>query len=198
MRFWTIIAAAAAPAATAGLLLTSTAATAATAVTTAAVKPASTITLVTHERGVDDTFSAPSGYTGPVDPTGNGPIWAYDNVKRVVTISPDKAIAGAYDVTVATYGDYHAFVNLVTGLPWHGHGQMAGEITYVVVPPAGDSPVHHLPYWTPNSYRSGGVLNEAFGQPRDSSALTHQAGDGQYNFVYFGIPGAPGGMLFQH
>jgi hypothetical protein len=200
MRFRTIIAAAAVPAATAGLLLATAAssAAAAPAVTTAAVSsPSGTVTLVTHERGVDDTTNVPTGET---DPTGNGPIWAYDNVERVVTITADKTTAGAYDVTVATYGQYRAFANPITGTPWKGHGSMAGEITYVVTPPAGDAPVHHLPYWTNSSYRSGGVLNEAFGLPRDSSALTHVSGgdDGQYNFVYFGVPGAPGGLYFQH
>ena len=28
--------------------------------------------------------------------------------------------------------------------------------------------------------------------------LVHAAGDGQYNFLYFGIPGAPQGLYFQH
>jgi hypothetical protein len=76
---------------------------------------------------------------------------------------------------------------------------MDGYVTYVVQAPADASP-HRLPYWKPNSYRSGGVLNELFGLPRDSSALAHVPGgaDGQYEFVYFGIPGAPGGLYFQH
>ena len=196
MRIRTIIAAVAVPAATAGLLLTATAAGAATvtpAVTTAAVTGGHA---VTYERGVDDTTNVTTGKT---DPTGNGPIWAYDNVERIVTWSPDKTVAGAWDVTVATEGTYHAFANPVTGVKWKGHGAMLGYIQYVVTPPAGHVPsAAHLPKVTANTYRSGGVLNELFGLPRDSSALVHSAGDGQYNFLYFGIPGAPQGLYFQH
>ena len=196
MRFWTIIAAAAVPAATAGLLLTATAAGATTvtaAATTAAVTGGHA---VTYERAVDDTTNVTTGKT---DPTGNGPIWAYDNVERIVTWSPDKTVAGAWDVTIATEGTYHAFANPITGLKWNGHGAMLGYIQYVVTPPAGHVPsAAHLPKVTANTYRSGGVLNELFGLPRDSSALVHAAGDGQYNFLYFGIPGAPQGLYFQH
>jgi hypothetical protein len=196
MRFRTIIAAAAVPAAAAGLLLTVTAAGAATvapAVTAAAVTGGHA---VTYERSVDDTTSVTTGRT---DPTGNGPIWAYDNVKRIVTWSPDKTVAGAWDVTVTTEGTYHAFANPITGLKWKGDGTMVGYIQYVVTPPAGDVPsASHLPKVTSNTYRSGGVLNELFGLPRDSSALVHAAGDGQYNFLYYGIPGAPQGLYFQH
>jgi hypothetical protein len=49
--------------------------------------------------------------TGTVDPTGNGPIWAYDNVKRVVTAVPDKAGNNTWDVTLATEGTYQAFAD---------------------------------------------------------------------------------------
>ena len=195
MRFWTIIAAAAVPAATAGLLLTATAAGATTvtaAATTAAVTGGHA---VTYERAVDDTTNVTTGKT---DPT-NGPIWAYDSVKRIVTWSPDKTVAGAWDVTIATEGTYHAFANPITGLKWNGHGAMLGYIQYVVTPPAGDVPsAAHLPKVTASTYRSGGVLNELFGLRQDSSALVHAAGDGQYNFLYFGIPGAPQGLYFQH
>jgi hypothetical protein len=44
------------------------------------------------------------------------------------------------------------------------------------------------------------VLNELFKLPEASTELTHVSGgdDGQYNFLYFGIPGAPDGLYFQH
>ena len=128
MRFRTIITAAAVPAVAAGLLLAATGASAAAvpAVTTAAVTSVHT---ATYEHRVDDTTSVPTGKT---DPTGNGPIWAYDNVKRVVTAVPDKAGNNTWDVTVATEGTYSAFANPLTGKPWKGHGHMAGYIEYVV------------------------------------------------------------------
>jgi hypothetical protein len=196
MRFRTIITAAAVPAVAAGLLLTATAAGAATvtpAVTAAAVN---SVHAVTYEHRVDDTTSVP---TGKNDPTGNGPIWAYDNVKRVVTAVRDKAGNNTWDVTVATEGTYKAFANPLTGKPWKGHGQMEGYIKYVVQAPAGVTP-KGLPKVTSSTYRSGGVLNELFGLPRDSSALVHVAGtvDGTYNFLYTGIPGTPIGLYFQH
>ena len=196
MRFRTIITAAAVPAVAAGLLLAATGASAATVTTAAVTSSAGPVHAVTYEHRVDDTTSVPTGKT---DPTGNGPIWAYDNVKRVVTAVRDKAGNNTWDVTVATEGTYSAFANPLTGKPWKGHGHMAGYIEYVVQAPAGDTP-KGLPKVTPNSYRSGGVLNELFGLPRDSSALVHVAGtvDGTYNFLYTGIPGTPLGLYFQH
>jgi hypothetical protein len=48
-------------------------------------------------------------------------------------------------------------------------------------------------------YRSGNVLNVLFGLDQDSSELTPVPGgsDGQYYFVYYGIPGQPNGYI-QH
>jgi len=119
LRFRTIITAAAVPAVSAGLLLAATGASAATvtpAVTTAAVTsssgPVHAVTYGHLRAPVDDTTGVPTGKT---DPTGNGPIWAYDNVKRVVTAVPDKAGNNTWDVTVATEGTYSAFANPITG-----------------------------------------------------------------------------------
>jgi hypothetical protein len=196
MRLRTIITAAAVPAVTAGLLLTTTAASSA-AVASVASAPR-TVHAVTYEYRVDDTTSVP---TGKMDPTGNGPIWAYDNVKRIVTAVPDKAGNNTWDVTVATVGTYRAFANPITGKAWKGHDPFYGYVEYVVTAPAGVTPsAANLPKVTPSSYRSGGVLNELFKLPAGSTTLTHVSGgdDGQYNFLYFGIPGAPDGLYFQH
>ena len=129
------------------------------------------------------------------DPTGNGPIWAYDTVQRQVTWTPDTATPGAWDVTVATFGTYRAFANPITGAPWKGAGLMAGEIQYVVTAPAPPSAAN-LPAVSPNTLRSQGIVDELFGQPNGSTAVTMTGG--AYNFVYEGIPGAPGGLYFQH
>ena len=189
MKIRIILAAAAAPAALAVALLgTGTAAH-------AAVTPA-TRTLVTNEHHVTDTTSVP---TGKMDPSGGGPIWAYDDLSRIVTVTPDAQAPGSYDVSISTVGYAHPFANPITGKAWHPKNDnvyMLGSIRYVVTPPSGVHPVSHLPVWTSGSYRSGGVLNEAFGLPRDSSALVHQAGDAHYSFTYFGVPGAPNGGLY--
>ena len=134
MRFRTIAATLAAPAALAAILLGTAGSAAASTATTMAA--ATSGHAVTRERGVDDTTSAPTGVN---DPTGNGPIWAYDTVQRQVTWSQDTATPGAWDVTVATFGSYQAFANPITGAPWKGAGLMAGEIQYVVTAPAAPS-----------------------------------------------------------
>ena len=190
MRFRAIAATLAAPAALAAILLGTAGSAAAS--TTATLTAATGGHAVTSERGVDDTTSAT---TGANDPTGNGPIWAYDTVQRQVTWTPDTATPGAWDVTVATFGTYHAFANPITGAPWKGAGLMAGEIQYVVTAPAPPSAAH-LPAVSPNTLRSQGIVDELFGQPNGSTAVTMTGG--AYNFVYQGIPGAPGGLYFQH
>jgi hypothetical protein len=189
-KLTTILAAAAAPAALAAILLGTAGSAAAS--TTATTDAATGGHAVTWERGVDDTTSAPTGVN---DPTGNGPIWAYDTVQRQVTWTPDTATPGAWDVTVATFGTYHAFANPITGAPWKGAGLMVGEIQYVVTAPAAPSAAN-LPAVSPNMLRSQGIVDELFGQPNASTAVTMTGG--AYNFVYEGIPGAPGGLYFQH
>ena len=195
MRFRTIITAAAVPVVTAGVLLASmgaasaSAATAAPAVTTAAASGK----VVTYEHHVDDTTGVD---THVYDPTGNGPIWAYDDVQRTITWAPDAHTPGAWDVTVATMGTYHGFANPLTGAPWKHDGFMAGEIQYVVTAPGLNPSASHVPTVSPSTLRSQGVVDELFGQPNNSTAVTMTGG--AYNFVYFGIDGAPGGLYFQH
>ena len=116
-------------------------------------------------------------------------------MQRQVTWTPDTATPGAWDVTVATFGTYQAFANPITAAPWKGAGLMAGEIQYVVTAPAPPSAAH-LPAVSPNTLRSQGIVDELFGQPNGSTAVTMTGG--AYNFVYQGIPGAPGGLYFQH
>ena len=193
MKIRTIITTAAGAAAVAGALLLATggAASATTTATLTAATPSGHA--VTIERGVDDTTSA---NTGVNDPTGGGPIWAYDNVQRTITWAPDASTPGAWDVTVVTKGVYHAFANPLTGAPWRHDGVMAGEIQYVVTAPGLSPSASHVPAVSPKALRSQGVVDELFGQLNNSSAVTMTGG--AYNFVYFGIDGAPGGLYFQH
>ena len=48
-------------------------------------------------------------------------------MQRQVTWTPDTATPGAWDVTVATFGSYHAFANPITGAHWKGAGLMAAR-----------------------------------------------------------------------
>ena len=207
MRFRTIITAAAVPAATAGLLLTTTAAASAatvapavtTAVTTKAITPRpGMVVATTHQQGLADTTSV-TGAATHLDPV-YGPVWAQDNLERVITAVPDKAGHNTWDVTVAEAGTYSAFASPIDGSAWTGHGPFWGYVKYVVQAPAGHSPsAKNLPAKLDPSYRSGNVLNVLFGLDKDSSALIHVPGgdDGQYYFVYYGIPGQPNGYI-QH
>jgi len=200
MRFRTIIAAAAAPLAIGGVLLaTAGQASAAVASPTAAVltsrvqhQKAVTVYAATSQRGVDDTFSPPGAWSGPVDPTGNGPIWAYDNVERLLTAvqQPD----GSWAVTLCTIGQYKAFANPVTGqypvTPFSG--LLASESTWTV--PAGYTPSKaNLPAQADPSYRSQNLVSQFFGQGPSGLSPAMTSG----HWYYFGIPGAPGGVVKQ-
>lgn len=197
MRFRTIAAALAVPAALAGALLTASAASAAT---TAQAKVPGTVYATTHESGVDDTFSLPIdpttgqpiAWAGPTDPTGNGPIWAYDDVERQLTAVPG-ATPGTWQVTLHTIGTYNAFANPITGQypvqPFSGRIDSTSYWTVTsLTPPSKAS----LPAQTPVSFRSQNVVAEFFGstdgtvQPGMSvqGALPGSVWD------YYGVPGA--------
>jgi hypothetical protein len=156
-----------------------------------------TVTAVTHQHDLGDTTSQ----SGPgTTPSPGGPIWASDNITREVTATPDPAGNNTWDVTVQTYGTYTATANPLTGAIWHGTGPMWGEIQYVVTAAPGVTPnAHNVPAISPSTLRSSGIMDEFFGQSDGSTALT-QTGtghDGQYTFVYGGIPGAPNGIYIQ-
>jgi hypothetical protein len=207
MKLRVITAAAAAPLALAGVLLTTagqaSAAVAAPAVLTASVQQQGGVFATTHENGVDDTFSPPASANWAVnhpdlmDPAGGGPIWAYDNVERHVTAVPVAGQPNTWQVTVETVGEYNAFANPVTGeYPWAGQGRIHGTITWTVTAPTGFAPSKaNLPAQTDPSYRSQNIVAELFGLGSDTSKLLMTGGT--YSYDYYGIPGAPGGVMHQ-
>jgi hypothetical protein len=70
--------------------------------------------------------------------------------------------------------------------------------TFKVTVPAGSSLAPskaHLPAQTDPSYRMQNVVNELFGLDRDSQMLASTLVS--YQFDYYGIPGAPGGVMEQ-
>jgi hypothetical protein len=158
-----------------------------------------TVTATTHQVGLGDTTSNPG--TGTTS-SPYGPIWASDNDTRIVTATPDAAGNNTWDVTVETYGTYNATGNPMTGDAWNGHGALWGEVQYVVKAAPGVTPnAHNVQAVSPNTYRSHDIMDELFGlTPSNSSQLTETGTghDGQYTFMYFGIPGAPNGIYVQH
>ena len=187
-----------------GLLggLGATLATSASAATQSAVLTASiqqqpgTVYATTHENGVDDTTTVPTGYE---DPGGNGPIWAYDTVERQLTAVPQSN--GTWQVTLHTVGTYNAFANPLTGSPWTGQGRMDSTSTWTVTIPAGSNfapSKANLPAQTDPSFRSQHVVSEFFGAGKDGLQPNMTGGD----WYYYGIPGANddgvSGLMHQH
>lgn len=131
MRIRTILAAAAAPAALAGILL-GTAGQASAAVTapqaSISAQANQTQTAKVSQTGVPDTTSGVNTGTD----YGFGPVWASDNITRNIQVSPSVSTPGAWDVKFVENGQYNAFADPNTGLPWPNVGQMHGTITYTV------------------------------------------------------------------
>ena len=118
MRFRTIIAVAAVPAATAGLLLTTTAARAAT------VTPAATAAAVTHQT----SWTAISHLADRTEGGGNG-TWAKDDIYRVMTIKLTGQSGGVYSYTATVYdaGSFTAIPGAYT--PNQGGSYLGDTIT---------------------------------------------------------------------
>ena len=192
MRTRSILAVVAVPAITAVALLGATgAASAATTTHTAdltaahATVPAlGPVIAHTHQSGVVDTTSV-SG-TGTV-PSDNGPVWAHDNMDRLVVVTPDKTTPGAWDVAFYEGGTYNAVANPITGATWHHTGPFGGWITYVVTS-TGTPKAANLPATVPATWGHGDIMAKLFGTP---VSHTGQQGDGSYSFTYYGIPGSP-------
>ena len=133
-KITTILAAAAAPAALAGVLL-GTAGQASAAVTqgpAAAVLTANvqqTYTGKVSQTGVPDTTFG--GNAGPAtEYSDDGPVWASDDITRNITVTP--AGPGLWTVTFVENGTYNAFADPNTGLAWSNTGNMHGTVSYTV------------------------------------------------------------------
>ena len=115
----------------------------------------------THQNGVADTtdHAGSNTVTSP-----NGPVWAYDNLERKITATPNAD--GNWTVVVASQGSYAAFADPRTGGPaGFTSGPVSGEVTYTVqanglVPSAAG-----LSAQSPLSLHSGDLVNALFGGP---------------------------------
>ena len=183
MRKLTIIlAAAAAPAALAGMLLgTAGQASAATAPPAATVAPVHTtaqapkvVVAHTHRSGVPDTTD--HGGPGTTD-TPNGPQWATDDLAATITATPVAGQPGVWNVRVTEIGTYKAQADPRTGQPMTGTGPMAGWIDYQVTS-TGTPTARNLPAKSAGTLHTGDLITELFG---GSAQIT---GGGSYWFGY--------------
>ena len=177
-----ILAAAAAPAALAGVLLgtagQASAATVPAAATVAAVHARAQAPKVviahTHRSGVPDT----TDHAGPgTKPTSNGPQWATDDLAATITATPVAGQPGVWNVRVTEIGTYKAQADPRTGQPMTGTGPMAGWIDYQVTS-AGTPAARNLPAQSAGTLHTGDLIAELFG---GSAQIT---GGGSYWFGY--------------
>jgi hypothetical protein len=67
-----------------------------------------TISANTHAANHDDTTSVSGNAT--ID-SPNGPVWAYDNLKVAITVTPANATDGNYSVLLTVTGSFAGFAN---------------------------------------------------------------------------------------
>ena len=193
MRIRTILAAAAAPAALAAILLGTAGTTAASAATTTTAAPATLTAAITkapapviastYEPGLPDTTTVPTGVNSD-----QGPVWAYDNMTRVITAKANAD--GTWTVTFAEGGSYNAIANPLTGDAWEHTGLFGGHISYIVSS-TGTPKAANLHHTEPASATHGSIMGQLFNAP------VTVTGGGHYSYSYYGIPGAPHGVMTQ-
>ena len=181
-KLTTILAAAAAPAALAGVLLgtagQASAATVPAAASVAAVHAAAQAPKVviahTHRSGVPDT----TDHAGPgTTDSPNGPQWATDDLAATFTATPVAGQSHVWNVRVTEIGTYKAQADPRTGQPMSGTGPMAGWINYQVTS-TGTPAARNLPAQSAGTLHTGDLITELFG---GSAQIT---GGGSYWFGY--------------
>ena len=191
MKIRTILAAAAVPATLAAALLGTAGTTAASAATIAApatltaaiTKAPAPVIASTYEPGLPDTTTVPTGVNSD-----QGPVWAYDNMTRMITAKANAD--GTWTVTFAEGGSYNAIANPLTGAAWKHTGLFGGHISYIVSS-TGTPKAANLPRTEPASATHGSVMGQLFNAP------VTVTGGGHYSYSYYGIPGAPHGVMTQ-
>jgi hypothetical protein len=111
-----------------------------------------TVTAQVHQQGVPDTTFG--GNAGPATiKSGNGPVWAYDNLERKLVAVQDQAESTLWHVTLSSQGSYQAFASPLDGTAWVSGGPVNGWVTHDIrsdTPPSasnlkgnlGDSSMH--------------------------------------------------------
>jgi hypothetical protein len=161
MRIRTILKAAAVPAIIAGGLLATSAGSAAHAATLPANANSTQITFTTHDTNVaDTTWGSALGVHNYQDPT-YGPVWAYDNLERVVKIT--QTGDQSYTVELNAHGSYSAIADPRDGnnLLNNPNGPVDGVTTYYVTSISGPAAKGALPKHL-NGAHTGDIMNMLF------------------------------------
>jgi hypothetical protein len=121
-----------------------------------------TVTAVTHEFNAPDTTS---GGTVTSDPgSGNGPIWAYDNLAKQFKVT--QTSPGHYTVVETVHGSFTAFSEPNTALnydtPIHVTGSVDGTNTYYELSTVAPDPAL-LPSQEPAGTPTGDMISALFG-----------------------------------
>jgi hypothetical protein len=162
MRIRTILKAAAVPAIIAGGLLATSAGSAAHAATLTANANSTQVTITTHDVNVPDTTWGSSAGDNCTD-EGFGPIWAHDNLERVVKVT--QTGSQSYTVAINAHGTYAANADprdcsLLLNNP---NGPVDGVTTYYVSNVSSFAGKGALPKQTVNVHSSG-ILDALFPQ----------------------------------
>jgi hypothetical protein len=140
-----------------------------------------TYTAVAHEHGVSDTTNVAGSATIS---TGDGPVWAYDNLTRKLTATqtgPD-----TWAVRIDSQGSFSAFANPLDGNAWTGTGSVKGYVNYTVT--SGHAPGDaNLAAQLPDTMHSGQIVAQWFGV--DPSAVQGAVvNNTNYQFTYNPVP----------
>jgi hypothetical protein len=128
----------------------------------------------THQNGVADTTDHAGSNT--VD-SPNGPVWAYDNLERKITATPNAD--GTWTVVVASQGSYAAFADPRTGGPaGFTSGPVSGDVTYVVQAGSAQPSGAGINSQSPLSLHSFDLVEALFGNAPLTIVSSH------YNFDY--------------
>lgn len=147
--------------------------------TGAALAGTATVTAVTHTSGHADTTSVAGPCTGT---SANGPVWAYDNLSRRFTVTPESA-ANTYSVTINDNGSFSEFANPVTGQCQVGAGSVRGTIQFDVYSSSSPDPAA-LPAQISGDVSTVATITALF----DGTASI--VGGGSYTYTYTLVDGS--------
>ncbi len=142
-------------------LATSASASTMTAATLSASVKLPVVSAVTHVSNVPDTTAGNTVTSNPG--TGNGPIWAYDDITKQFKVT--ETAPGFYTVVVTVHGTFRAFSEPNTGLsydtPINVTGSIEGTNTYYEYSSVASDPAN-LPSQEPDGTGTGVMIGQLF------------------------------------
>jgi hypothetical protein len=134
------------------------------------------VTAVTHSSHHADTTNVSGTCTVS---SGNGPVWAYDNLEEQFTVTPYGT--GEYRVVLDVRGSFQGFADPKTGDCLASSGPVHGTITYYVLSSTGPDPSALLPNQAPDT-GLGAAIQQLF--PGFTGYDWAPADAGDYTFSY--------------